>query len=356
MRLVELSFSFENDPSLNEWEVKNLAFAPLNLIVGRNAVGKSRVLKVIYNGARMISQRVGKLFWGKWDFVFEKENGVLFHYQMDTQRKEGIYELLEVGGKVMLERNGSTRIYSELEEKYLHVTPPGDKLLVQVRRDVLDHSYIEDLNDWAENVYGFTFSNFHPILQPGETKDDKLSSFENVASLFQGLNGASVEGVVRMMKELGFPVEGVQSHPVYEDVLYIRERGLEKAIPHNYLSQGMYRALALAIFLQHLFQNRKPATIIVDDLGEGLDYKRAKRLGRLLFEEMEQRNVQLLASSNDNFLMDVVDISYWNVLVRDGGATVRGFNAKNAKEKFEEFRYTGLSNFDLLASNFLKAN
>lgn len=353
MRLLKLSFSYQRDKSLNNWEVEPLTFAPLNLIVGRNSVGKSRVLKVIYNGARMISQRVGSLLWGKWDFEFQTESGEKFHYHLNTLNEDGVLELIEVDGKVLLERNGKTRIFSALEKSMIEITPPEDKLVVQARRDVEDHPFIEQLVSWSESVFGFTFSNFHPRVQPGETLDDKLTSFENTAKLFSGLKEEAVGEAIELMNNLGFPITKVEGHPVYEDVIYVSEKGLAKAIPHNYLSQGMYRALSLAIFVQHLFQNQKPATVIIDDLGEGLDYSRAKKLGRILFEEMKERNVQLIASSNDNFLMDVVDIDYWNVLVRDG-SKVRGFNAQNARKKFEEFRYTGLSNFDLLASNFLE--
>ncbi|MCP4106937.1 MAG: ATP-binding protein [Desulfobacteraceae bacterium] len=100
-----------------------------------------------------------------------------------------------------------------------------------------------------------------------------------------------------------------------------------------------------------LIQN-KAETIIVDDICEGLDYERATKLGKLLFKIFQAKNVQFIVSSNDSFLMDVIDIRYWNILVRENNL-IRVYNYKNSKDKFDNFKYSGLSNFDLFSSDYL---
>jgi hypothetical protein len=50
--------------------------------------------------------------------------------------------------------------------------------------------------------------------------------------------------------------------------------------------------------------------------------------------------------------MDVVDLEYWQVLLRDKNI-ISTINPKNSKELFREFKMTGLSNFDLFSSNFI---
>jgi hypothetical protein len=50
--------------------------------------------------------------------------------------------------------------------------------------------------------------------------------------------------------------------------------------------------------------------------------------------------------------MDVVDIVHWNVLQRNA-SIVTALNAKSNPELFEKFRYTGLSNFDFFASDYI---
>ncbi len=92
--------------------------------------------------------------------------------------------------------------------------------------------------------------------------------------------------------------------------------------------------------------------ILVDDLGEGLDYKRATLLGKIIFDSCRTNKVQLIASSNDSFLMDVIDLSMWQILRRHK-SRVSTINNTNTPELFDEFSMTGLSNFDLFSSDFI---
>lgn len=83
-----------------------------------------------------------------------------------------------------------------------------------------------------------------------------------------------------------------------------------------------------------------------------MDYKRATLLGKIVFEDCAKENIQLISSSNDSFLMDVVDISSWQILRRNK-TKVKALNETNSRDMFDYFRLTGLSNFDLFASDFI---
>jgi hypothetical protein len=48
----------------------------------------------------------------------------------------------------------------------------------------------------------------------------------------------------------------------------------------------------------------------------------------------------------------VVDIDYWNVLIRDG-KTVKAINIVNRPDIFEDFVYEGTSNFNFFSSSYL---
>lgn len=92
---------------------------------------------------------------------------------------------------------------------------------------------------------------------------------------------------------------------------------------------------------------------MIDDLCEGLDYAKATKLGKIIFKKCDNSQIQLIATSNDSFLMDVVDIKHWNVLYREG-KSVHTLNYKTQYNVFEQFKFTGLSNFDFFASDYLK--
>lgn len=95
--------------------------------------------------------------------------------------------------------------------------------------------------------------------------------------------------------------------------------------------------------------------LVIDDMGEGLDYMRSTKLGKIMYDFCEKNHIQLIATSNDSFLMDAVDLQCWNILQREGNR-VYSISALNSPALFEKFRRTGLSNFDILSSNFLVNN
>jgi hypothetical protein len=52
---------------------------------------------------------------------------------------------------------------------------------------------------------------------------------------------------------------------------------------------------------------KTPATILIDDIGEGLDFDRSSRLIKLLIEIAEKNeNIRLIMSTNDRFVMNAV--------------------------------------------------
>ena len=83
-----------------------------------------------------------------------------------------------------------------------------------------------------------------------------------------------------------------------------------------------------------------------------MDYERSCELIDLLIEKAKKYSVQLLMTTNDRFVMNRVPLEMWTVLSRTG-SIVKGYNVHNSAKKFEEFKFTGMSNFDLFATDYL---
>jgi ABC-type multidrug transport system ATPase subunit len=94
--------------------------------------------------------------------------------------------------------------------------------------------------------------------------------------------------------------------------------------------------------------------VIIDDIGEGLDFSRAKQLVQLLIKKAGASGIQLIMSTNDSFIMNAVEIENWAVIMREGNK-ISLYNYENSREIFEEFKFTGLNNFDFYASEFFKS-
>ena len=183
---------------------------------------------------------------------------------------------------------------------------------------------------------------------------DLLTAVEDIPILFKSLKPTDKEKIIADFNSLGYNTTNITIQGSgATTIMFVKEKGVRKNIPHFQLSQGMFRTLALIVYMQYLISRKKPVTIIIDDLCEGLDYERATKLGKLLFETALKGDIQLIATSNDNFLMEVVDLKYLNIFFRTG-KKVHGINAQSNPKLFEEFKFTGLSNFDFFSSNYIK--
>jgi hypothetical protein len=134
--------------------------------------------------------------------------------------------------------------------------------------------------------------------------------------------------------------------------LCVQEKALAGVTEQIDMSQGMFRALSVIIQITYARMSNTANSILIDDIGEGLDFERSCELIRLLIEKATQSKVQLIIATNDRFVMNTVPLESWSVLQRSGGDS-RVFNYVNSKTKFDEFKFTGMNNFDFFATDFL---
>lgn len=365
IRLKSINYKeFQNDPKHNSWELKDLLLTRQNLIVGKNAVGKTRVVSLIISLTKIIRDPAFVLKNGEWDICFKTTENKDFIYQVNLIDGKVKSEKIVLDGVEKLDRNSSsTKIYSEVKPGFINIEPPDDKLVLHIRRDKKEHPFLEYLYEWALHVNGYRFGKFDPssVVVPGGVIN-LLDSLDTVPFVMEKLSKASVEKVLKDFNSIGYEIESaklgpVQGLPLKVKLIFFREKGIKHPILQTQISSGMFRAFALLVILRYLSEEAKDvaSTILIDDLCEGLDYDRSTQFAKLIFEKTDLKNVQLIATTNDRFLMNVVDIKNWNLLVRDKNI-ISSLNYSNSKKVFDEFKLTGLSNFDLFSSDYLAEN
>lgn len=376
MRISEITYS-ENLGQKGEWVLEAVDLGQLNLIVGKNAVGKTRTINVLDVLSGAISGKIPLRFNGNWDIKFES-NKHIYNYILELDLQKGIKEKFLLDDKPLLNReydNGEITIFSNNEptKKKRTISPPIDKLVNHVQRDKLELPYLEDLVRWAETFHTIRFNSTLPNALSMRTKSDALSP--HTYSLGDNLSGIpylleellvdkrNKDLLLKQIKYIGFDITdvAVTSAPIVGvtpaggiSMLTIQEKGVPFTLDQPVLSSGMYRAIAVIIALNYLKYKREIGTIAIDDFCEGLDFGRSSKLATLLFEESKKLGIQLIVTTNDRFLMNAVDIKYWNIFEKDK-CTVRSFNYKNNKAAFDQFTLTGLNNFDFFAYELYKA-
>ena len=260
-------------------------------------------------------------------------------------------EILRKDGQSLIMRERfSAAMYNDNQ-----VSPPAGKLLIQVRRDTQRYPEIEEIIRWAEHTSMFVFSNI--TTSPNSLSPYTISNEPLLPVMYEKISEEKQKRLLTFMHELGYEIDRIEEYQRENGskMLHIYEKGIENPMTPFELSNGMFRVFCVLLYMLYCSTLADARCLIIDDMGEGLDYMRSTRLGKIMFNYCEENHIQLLATSNDSFLMDAVDLQYWNILQRKGGR-VYSLNNKNSKELFERFVRTGLSNFDILSSNFIANN
>jgi len=349
--------------------VRDINLQPVNLFVGRNGNGKSHALRCIEWLADVISEKNWHPVINQWKATFKDAKGNELTYSFGwAERFISIgYEDLFLNGTQLIKRNqDGCSVYSQVTGNKETINPPKTKLVINVRRDTKAHPEFEQLIQWAEGTYGFRFGTIVPDVT---NISKRLSEFNfsplnpdkteySSGDLFDELSLDQRTKVLGLMQDFGYDVEflkEVSSSSIDMRSLYYSVKGIPEIYDTAVMSQGTYRVLILLLYFFRLLNKKELQLILIDDLGEGLDYQRAVKLGKFIFDSCKAETVQLIATSNDGFLMDAIPIQYWNVLRRNG-TEISALNEKNHPEIFEKFTFTGLSNFDFFSSDYIDSH
>lgn len=367
MRLQSLRYS-EYEDSPQRWVLEGLALGPRNLIVGKNSSGKSRTLNVISALARNLAGLQPPGMSANYDCQFQ-HGDKSYRYVLHYRDQQVLREQLSIDGEVLLDRGegGVGEIFAEQVDggKSLRFQTPTSEFAVVVRRDAIQHSFLEPLHHWASSLRHYHFGtplgkDSLALLNPNAPKvDDKdenavIGIFREAMETF---GDPFKTAVIADLALIDYHVTGVGvSSPISirfvsvggEPIgLYVQERDLPGITDQFGMSQGMFRVISLLIQVNYFQFANSANCVLIDDIGEGLDFDRSCRLIDLLRSKSDSSGLQIIMSTNDRFVMNNVPLEEWSVLQRKGNlVTVK--NYENSREIFEEFKFTGLSNFAFL--------
>jgi hypothetical protein len=267
--------------------------------------------------------------------------------------------------------DGQGKIYYERLRRKLKFQPPPDQVVSIARRDSVQHPFLEVLYNWGEAVRHYYFGTdmgrnafAFPVEKVGQIQP-KLGSKTTemvVATFLEGKKQFPTrfkKSIIQGMQSIGYELTDVFTAPPFglgimpKAVLSIhaKEVDLHASTSQNDMSQGMFRALSLIIHITYAFLEGSPACILIDDIGEGLDYMRSTALVKLLIEKTKGTSTQLIMATNDRFVMNSVPLDYWSIVRREGNVS-RVLNKRNSSRLFKRFELTGLNNFDFFSSKY----
>ncbi len=373
----------------NEWRIEECRLSQVNLMVGKNASGKSRIVKSIHLLSQLLSDNNIEGHNDQWHLYFdidrpESKTEYILKIEKGLVVQEKLIMYGEGNQPLLLERDRSgegTIFAKELNQKIKFQTPKAELAAVK-RRDSIQHPFLEKLYEWSNSLRFYEFGtqlgkNFmalmsYPTIKLSDNKRE-LKSYNSVVSIFQvgkqEIGDKFIQVIISDMKEIGYNLSDIGTKipsAIERDLstcntldadglpefIYVKEEDLNFVTEQSEMSQGMFRALSLFIQINYSLLASKPSCIVIDDIGEGLDYQRSSAIIKILIEKAETGLVQLIMTTNDEFIMNGVPIEYWSVIERTPGSA-KLHNMSNSRDKIEEFKFIGLNNFDLFTSEFL---
>ena len=385
MRLDFVEYCQDKDLS-SEWRLDGCQLGNVNLIVGKNASGKSRILRSIkflsdfLSGEEKLSRLDGRL--REWKLTFDSHNEDNKKvYILKVENSLVIEESYTIGSKFYLKRDksGEGKIWAKQLEKEIDFQTPTNEVAAFHRRDSIQHPFFEEVYTWASLLRYYEFgtdlgrSSLDVINTESVAIIKKNIDFKNkdhVIHIFKlgekELGEQFIESIKLDMLSVGYRIDEIgtktpstsifqegksYSLEVKPQYIYVQESDLKDKTEQSIISQGMFRVLSLIIQINYSMLAKKPSCILIDDIGEGLDFERSSAMIKLLISKAESGLVQLIMTTNDRFIMNGVPLEYWSVIERQPGLA-KLHNIHNSKEIFDDFKFTGLNNFDFFATQF----
>jgi len=378
MILNSIKYSeFANTP--RAWHLDEFIAGPINLVVGKNAAGKTRTISLIFGLANLVSGDINFVYVdGSYEAHFTNNTDLIDYY---LQYENGVItaEKFILNGVALLDRHkgGIGSIYAKEIGEQIKFQAPDNQLACVSRRDDIQHPFFQPLYEWGKSTLLYNFGSplgKDAIMSSSVTENVdqylNLKDTNNVIMIYK--KGVAKYGpdytasIITSMHDIGYEIEdiGTDINPNLRYIgpplavnlprpvcLFAKEKDLGERIYQTDISQGMFRCLSLFIQVYYAQMSSTPHLLIIDDIGEGLDFERSTALITILIGIAKKSAVQLIMSSNDRFVMNSVPLMYWSIIQRIGGHC-KVYNNKNSKKLFDKFEYTGLSNFDFFATDF----
>jgi AAA15 family ATPase/GTPase len=363
-----------------KWLLEGCELDNINLIVGKNASGKSKILRAINLIAGLLSGEVNinennRFDSIEWTLFFDSHsNEDKKKYTLKVINGRVVQEKFVIGDKTYLDRqeSGEGKVWAEKLGLDIDFQTPIDEVAALKRRDSIQHPFFEGIYGWANSLRYYQFGtdlgrssitvtkNIDTIKKNINFKDadEVIGVFklgeEELGDQFIKAIKLDMERVGYQISEIGTKTSSLRFPAEFEiqpQCLYVQESDLKGNTEQVFMSQGMFRALSLIIQINYSLLAGKPSCILIDDIGEGLDFERSSAMIQVLIDKASSGIVQLIMTTNDRFIMNGVPLEYWSVIERQAGLA-KLHNIHNSKQVFDDFKFTGLNNFDFFSTQF----
>lgn len=354
-----------------EWRFEPIEFSNLSLLVGVSGVGKTQILRGIYNLKNIANG--ASLNGLAWDITFLANNGVEYRWKGEFETQES-HEL------IFIEEEGdrSFQIISEelFKEAELIVTRKGEKIIFQGQdtpklspyeslveifkreedvapvRDSFNQIIYSAQRSSVEELYriydgvltpkSFSSSDLKSLQESEMPTQIKLAfAYHNFKETFEKIKERFIE-VFNQVEDIKlepiFIIESEEPVPISRTLpsipIQIKEKGVNKWIVQQNISSGMFKTL---MHISELYLCPEGSVILIDEFENSFGVNCIDIITEDLVRE--NRNLQFIITSHHPYIINNIGLEHWKIVTRKGGVvTVKDAEDLNlGKSKHKAF-------------------
>lgn len=314
------------------WNIRNMNFNELTLLVGASGVGKTQILKSILSLVRVANGRsLNGVEWSikfaidknqyEWSGCFDQLDSIEHTLFVDRIEVPIRYEYLRINNSVLVHRNGVKVIYREKETIKLD----SNKSIIELLKEELD---IMPVYQSFRRIYKLNTDRQGVRISPIKNVEEKRPTLQEIKL---GTRLSLVEKLF-VLRKFNFPeftqiketfidifpsVQDIDFATVslYDDttaqILKIKEHGVDSWIEQSDISSGMYRALMQIIALNLSVDGD---VMLIDEFENGLGINCIDILADYILNP--DMDIQIIMTSHHPYIINSIPVNRWNIVTR----------------------------------------
>ncbi len=347
MKILKFSYQDVN----RQWQLNEVDFDNLTMLVGASGVGKTQILQSIMN-LKKIATKGESILGAKWQITFDTLKGDRYQWsgefypalqssslnQDEDSKAEIFAETLVLNGKAIIERkqdeiffNRQKTVQLSQYESIIHLLQREE--LIRPAYNAFEKIMYSDQTSSQSGSAGFGFANndFAGLVDRYKTVTEIQNSKEpiNIKLFLIAKTYPNLFAVIKDRYTDIFPqVEDIKidfvdnlhtsiiKPTIFKEILciQIKEKGVDTWIEQSKISSGMYRSL---IQISEIYLSSEGSVFLIDEFENSLGVNCIHEMTSDILSA--DRQLQFILTSHHPYIIDNIPLKSWKIVTRDKG-------------------------------------
>ena len=347
------------------WSMDEITFDRYNLIIGKNATGKSQLFNRL-NFLRCLHEQDGQTpsiitdVHSKITFKNTKSGDEIFYEVIISPGHEVREKIENKTKKIILFNSDSKEFYNEKTNKIEHRLIVKKHSVTKLIADDIDkYPTIKQIGDFFAGIKILRTDRYDPsslsLSRHQLVPDDNLRNLGSVVLLWKDQKPELYHRLLNTFKTFFFEIKDFTDVPKANlPILGFIEKNVTEVFDQTECSMGMLRILGLiALSISEDPKTGKvPSLLMIDEIDKGLDYENVGLIIEYVKEQSSES--QIIFSSHSPITCNFVEPHFWRILSRQG-VHVQAKVPTATAETMELINSSNMTNWEIYQKHISKS-